>query len=160
MALTLSRAEHFTDEYRSNAESTWNATKKEHDQAMIVYDVEDLVGLGIFVMDLWFRTVERWHAWVSEDRTRYEKSVHDTLQRLETKLVEATGTTLEAIGCVKKWGFEVDAEDEFRKLADQLLACSSPLADPDCQQQIGALGKEAAKQYGAGQLQEIKHWGE
>lgn len=161
MALaTLSRAEHFTEEYRENAESIGEAVRKEHDRAMIVCDVEDLVGLGIFVTDMWFRHVERWHEWVSEDKKRYQKDIHETLRRLEIILVEAVRKTLEAISCVKKWGFEIDDEKEFRECADQLLACTQPLADPHCQEQIRTLGKEAVQEYKASQLQEIKHWGE
>ena len=159
MAGVLSRAQRYTDEYKSEADSTWEVVKKEHDRAMVVCDVEDLVGLGIFVVDLWFRNVDRWHEFVSEDPNHYDKQKHETLQRLEPILVEAVQLTLEAISSVKKWGFEVDGEDEFRKLADELLACTNPFSDTGVQEQIRALGKKAVKEYRDGQLQEIKHWG-
>ena len=66
MANALEKPQHFAREYKQLADPVLRA----HQLAMVVRDVEDVVGYGIFTMRLWFRWIEDWHKGVSESSAR------------------------------------------------------------------------------------------
>ncbi len=159
MESVFDKAERDVEAYRHDANATWDEVKQQHDRAMVVCDVEDVVGLGIYVMELWFRRVEHWHEWVSEDEARFDAGIHKKLKDIESTLIEATQTAVNLIGAVKKWGYEIDGEDEFREVADRLLGHAPPADGVAMDDRLRALEQGALDQFKSGSLKEVEHWG-
>lgn len=155
MAVKLEKARRFAEDYRNEASSTWAEIKAQHDEAMHVYDAEDIVGYGNYAMSLWLRTVERWHDWVSEDAQRYDDAHHEIFVATERLLLSTNNDVLQMVDAIKRAGFDVKGETKFRKLAKQVSAAADPLSSRMVE--LAELEAEALKQT---ELQEIDVWGD
>ena len=62
MSHSLEKAEKHAQEYKREACDAWEMIKHEHDLALFVGVIEDLVDQGIFVLRMWQRRADHWHA--------------------------------------------------------------------------------------------------
>lgn len=160
MSILLERAEHVARDYQETEQSTWEQVKLEHDRVMVVFLVDDLVLEGCFALETWFKHVEKWHEWVSEDASRYDAKLHEGWNSVEKLAVKAVRGTLELIGKIKKWGFDVEKEQEFKELADRLFLLASVGEDASRSPDIDQMRNDALDDYREGRTATISNWGE
>lgn len=120
MPNTLEKPQRFAKEYKRLADPVLRA----HQLAMVVRDVEDVVGYGIFTMRLWFRWVEDWHERVSESSSQYDRDTHKAIQDVERLLLEVGGGIISLIGKAKSLGHEIERGEEFKDLYSTLKSCA------------------------------------
>jgi hypothetical protein len=128
MPNALEKPQRFAQEYKQLADPVLRA----HQIAMVVRDVEDVVGYGIFTMRLWFRWVEDWHERVSESSSRYNRDEQNAIDEVERLLLEVGEGITSLIGKAKTVGHEIERGDEFNDLYSTLKSCAGGI-DPEFQ---------------------------
>ncbi len=126
MSVGITNAARATRAYRDNQKDIWEETKREHDCAMLAFEIEELVALGIAVLGSWLKCLDQWHHWVSEDAQNYSAKEHSLIKSIEDLAAKATKGTLKLIDDAKKLGHDIDHEETFRLIADEVLASSTP----------------------------------
>ncbi len=128
MINTLEKPQRFAQEYKRLADPVLRA----HQLAMVVRDVEDVAGFGIFTMRLWFRWVEDWHERVSESASLYDRDAHKAIQDVERLLLEVGEGIISLIAKATTLGHEIERGDEFKDLYSTLKSCAEGI-DPEFQ---------------------------
>ncbi len=153
---TIADAETFL----ARQEDAWAQLKRDHDQAMFVFEVEDLVDYGISLLRCWARHAESWHRWVSEDPARYDAKRHEKLRRLERMASQAAQGTIELINEVKTSGHEIQRESEFCQVAEHVISSAASPAQQFIGKKFAEYQKDAWQEYQAGEAKEITNWGD
>lgn len=113
--------------YRQSADSAVDAVLHHHAEAMVVRDVEEVVAFGIYVMDLWFRRIEVWHHWVSEESSRYRFEDDQSNQLMEQQLLDIGRRLLKLAEQVTGWGYVIDKQAEFQSRLLRMESYSQPI---------------------------------
>jgi hypothetical protein len=128
MASTLEKPQRFAREYKQLADPVLRA----HQLAMVVRDLEDAVGYGIFTMRFWFRWIEDWHEAVSESSARYSEEAHRSIDSIERLLLEVGEGVISLIDKAATLHFDVERAGEFKELYATLKSCAAAI-DPEFQ---------------------------
>jgi len=128
MPNAVEKPQRFAQEYKQLADPVL----RPHQLAMVVRDVEDVVGYGIFTMRLWFRWVEDWHERVSESSSRYIRDEHKAIEDVERLLLEVGEGIVSLIEKAKTVGHGIERADEFKDLYLTLKSCAGGI-DPEFQ---------------------------
>lgn len=153
---TIEDAETFLE----RQEDAWAQLKCEHDQAMLAFEVEDLVEYGIYLLRSWARHAESWHRWVSEDAARYDVKGHETLRKIEEMASKAAEGTIGLINQVKTWGHEIRREEVFRQVAELVIGAAASPNQQFTGEKLAEYQKNAWQEYQAGEAEEITNWGD
>ena len=156
----LEIAKEDAERYLEREQSAWAQLKREHDQAMFVRDLEGLVAYGIYALESWTKHAQNWHLWVSEDASRYEENRHKNLLKIEAMASEAAKGTIELINKVKKWGYEVDRESDFREIAEFVIGAAVSPNEQFASKSFAKYQAEAWQEYQASEAEEISNWGD
>ncbi len=160
MAPILNRPQRLSRDYLSDQQSTWELIKQEHDRAMLVYDIEDVVRFGRFAIEYCLDSIERWHHWVSEDAARYDSRVHDELRSIEQRLIEATVGTVELIKKAESWGYNIAHAKEFGDRVQRLQTATGTSTDSPDMLTISEAERTARNEHAQGRTTEIESWGQ
>jgi len=128
MTNALEKPQRFAQEYKRLADPVLRV----HQLAMVVRDVEDVAGYGIFTMRLWFRWVEDWHERVSESSSQYDGDAHKAIQDVERLLLGVGEGIITLMEKAKTVGHEIERGDEFNDLYSTLKSCAGGI-DPEFQ---------------------------
>ena len=125
---------------------------------MLAREIDDLLSLGVATLRRWLRFAESWHAWVSEDLSRYVPAAHAEIRAVEQRLVQATQGAFRTIERATSLGLALSYEDQFRRVGLQVLGAANPLEGRAGELRLAK--HEAIQDASTGQLRSMDCWGD
>lgn len=156
---TLENTQSFVRAYEDDERDAWEAVRLDHDWAMLAFEIEALLDLGIVVNRQMRRVLEHWHDWVAEDSSRYLPATHELLHSEGQRLIEINQRVVQLVEKVQKRGHKLRRFDEFQEieknLRSDLGSCSGAVND-----EFAVLHNTAIADFEANRTVEIANWGE
>lgn len=143
--------------YENDERDAW-VVRQEHNWAMLAYEIEDLVDLGIVVNRKMRRVLEHWHDWVANDATRYDPQTHELLHSEGQRLIEINLRVVSLVEEVQKRGYPIKRYDDFRGIEENLRSdlgtCTGVVNE-----EFKKLHDAALTEFKQGRTVEIANWG-
>ncbi len=127
---------------------------REHQVAMVVCELDDLVAFGVVLMERLLGGIEKWDAWVSKSMDRYSAADHEMVRKSQLGLLSASHQLLALVSTVTADGHAIEQEDEFRNLVAKLEANVGPLPSTFQREVLKKQFNEADAEYKNGRAEE------
>ncbi len=140
--------------YKKTADAM-DAIMREHELAMVVYDLEDTVACGIIPMHRWIRLSNQWEERVSKSFDLYNQKKHDELKAIGALLKTLGEAVIRMIDSAVDFGYTINREEQFRELLDKVESMIDPLPTEFQREVLQGYHDRAVADYCAGKTEEV-----